>query len=78
MIVETLRRPVDPASLVAAEGAFVVVARDDVLARLGAEGLQQVAQVADDREGAQHGVGSLHQVVDHDQGDQPAGDAWPS
>ena len=59
-----LRGGVHPAALVAVEGPLLVVVADDVLAQLGAERLQQVAQVADDREVAQDGMALLHQVVD--------------
>ena len=59
-----LRRRVDPAALITAERPVGVVVGDDVLAQLGADGLEQVPQVADDREVAQDRVASLRQVVD--------------
>ena len=69
-----LRGGVDPAPLVAREGPLLVVGGDDVLAQLGAERLEQVAEVPDDREVAQDGVAALDQVVaDHPgEGDQRA------
>ena len=56
VVVLELGRRVDPAPLVAAERPLLVVAGDDVLAQLGAEPLEQEAQVADDREVAQDRV----------------------
>src|SRR5690606_3326306 len=54
---------VDEAALVAAEGPLGVVVRNDVLAQLRPDLLQEVARVPDDRERAQDGVPPLEQVV---------------
>ena len=51
-----LGRGVDPAAFVPAERPFFVVAGDDVLAQLGADRFEPVAQVADDGKIAQDGV----------------------
>ena len=58
-----LGRRVDPAALVAAEGPLLVVVGDDVLAQLGADALEQEAEVPEDREVAGDGVALLQQVV---------------
>ena len=50
VVVLALRRGVDPSSLVAAERPLLVVVGDDVLAELGTDRLQPVAEVPDDRE----------------------------
>ena len=48
-------------------GLLGVVVGDDVLAQLGPDGLEEEAQVPDDREVAQDRVLALHEVVDrHD------------
>ena len=56
VVVLLLRRRVDPAALIARERPLLVVAGDDVLAQLGPDRLEQVAEVADDREVAQDRV----------------------
>ena len=58
-----LRRRVDPAPLISAEGLLRVVVGDDVLAQFGADTFQKEAQVADDRIVAQDGVMPLQQVI---------------
>jgi hypothetical protein len=70
-----LRRRVHPAPLVAAEGPLRVVVRDDVLAQLGADGLEQEPQVPDDRVVAQDGVAALQQVPGRQAGQAPADEA---
>ena len=61
---------VDPPPLVAAERTLLVVVGDDVLAELGADGFQPVAEVADEREVSQDGVLPLRQVMQHDRHEQ--------
>src|SRR5262249_53486615 len=79
VVVLALRRRVDPAPLIARERALFIVAGDDVLAQLGADRLEPVAEVADDREVAQHGVLLLRDVVERDDHEQRAEpDAEPS
>ena len=68
VVVLELGGRVDPAALVAAEGPLLVVARDDVLPQLGAEALQEEAEVADDRVGAEDGVPLLRHVARRDDG----------
>src|SRR4029079_16678334 len=46
VVVLLLRRRVDPATLIAAEGALLVVARDDVLAERTAERFEPKAEAA--------------------------------
>ena len=50
VVVLQLGAGVDPPALVTAEGPLLVVARDDVLAQLGTEPLEEEARVAHDRE----------------------------
>src|SRR5262249_55423251 len=66
IVVLLLRAGVDPAPLIARERSLLVVAGDDVLAQLGTERLEEIAQVADEREVANDGVPSLHEVVNGD------------
>ncbi len=61
-----LRRRVDPAALVAAEGAFLVVPRDDVLPERPSERLEPVPEAAEDREVRDDRVRLLDAVVDRD------------
>jgi hypothetical protein len=68
VVVLELGRRVHPAALVAAERAFLVVARDDVLPQLGADLLHEVAAVPEHGVVAQQGVSALHQVVRGDPG----------
>src|SRR5690606_28656595 len=63
VVVLFLRRRVDPAALVARERPLLVVAGDDVLAQLGTDGLEPVAEVTDDGEVAQDRVTLLRHVV---------------
>ena len=63
VVVLALARGVDPGALVAGEGPFLVVARDDVLAQLRADALQEEAQVAHHRVVVQQGVLALQDVV---------------
>ena len=74
----------DPAPLIARERALLVVGGDDVLAQLGAERLERVAKVPDDREVAQDRAPALEQVVAHDARERGGGGArarscraWP-
>src|SRR5262249_14222568 len=62
-----LRRRVDPPPLVARKRPLLVVAGDDVLAELRAEGLEDVAQVADEREIADDRVALLRHVIQRNQ-----------
>ncbi len=63
VVVLLLRRRVHPTTLVAGERAFLVVCRDDVLAQLRTDGLEQVPRVPDDREvAAEVGVFALEEV----------------
>jgi len=61
---------VDQRALRAGERQLVVVALDQVLADLRADGFDQVADVAQDRVVAAHGVVALPQVVQADQAEQ--------
>ena len=54
---------VHPAALRAAERPLLAVARDDVLPELGAERLEDVAQVSDEGKVAQDRVPALYDVV---------------
>jgi hypothetical protein len=67
-----LGRRVDPAALVARERPLLVVARDDVLAQLGADALDQVPPVADEREVAQDRVAALQRVARGDRSQRGA------
>jgi hypothetical protein len=49
VVVLELRGGVDPTALVAAERPLFLITGDDVLAELGTDGLQPVAQMTDDR-----------------------------
>jgi hypothetical protein len=68
-----LRRRVHPAALVARERPLLVVRRDDVLAQLRPDRLEQVPEVPDDREIAQDRVAALAQVVRGEAGESGAG-----
>ncbi|MNV75778.1 hypothetical protein D3C71_1690940 [compost metagenome] len=61
---------VDQRTLRAGERQLVVVALDQVLADFRADGFDQVADVAQDRVVAAHGVVALPQVVQADQAEQ--------
>jgi hypothetical protein len=61
--------------LVAAERAFLGIRGDDVLAQLGADRLEPVAEAADDREVAPDGVLALGQVAQGDDDEDRGQDA---
>src|SRR5262249_19774938 len=63
VIVVSLRRRVDPPALVTAERALLVVVGDDVLAKLGANRLEPVPKMPDDREIPKDGMPALHEIV---------------
>ena len=66
VVVLALGGCVDPPPLVAAERTLLVVVGHDVLAELGADGLQPVAEVADDWKVSQDGALALRQVIQRD------------
>src|SRR5262245_58548911 len=63
VVVLTLRRRVDPSTFIAAERPLLVVAGHDVLPQLGADCLQPVTKVTDDREIPQDGMLPLQKVM---------------
>jgi hypothetical protein len=69
IVVLQLGGGVDPAALVTAERPLLVVARDDVLPQLRADGLEQEAGVPDDRKVAQDRVPALDEIVTGDRGE---------
>ena len=66
IIILPLRRRIDPASLVPAERALLVVACNDVLPQLRSYGFEQIPQVPDDGIVPKYGVLPLHDVMDYD------------
>ena len=64
VVVLAFGRRVDPSPLVAAERTLLVVVGDDVLAELGTDRFQPVAEVSDDRERPEDRVLTLRQIVD--------------
>ena len=66
VVVLFFARCVDPPPLVPTEGPLLVVVRDDVLPQLGADRLQDVSEVANDRKTSKNGVSLLDEVVEHD------------
>lgn len=62
-VVLALAGGIDPATLVTAEGALLVVAGHDALPQLRADGLQSVAGAGDDGEVATQGVLGLGKVL---------------
>ncbi len=63
VVVLEFRRRVDPAPLVPAEGSFLIIAADDVLAQFRPNRLECVPRVPDDGEVPQNGVPLLQEVV---------------
>jgi hypothetical protein len=61
-----LRRRVDPAPLVAAEGTLLVVSGDNVLPERASQGLEPKPKVAHDREVADDGVLPLQAIADRE------------
>ena len=70
-----LRRGVDPAALVPAEGALLVVAGHDVLAERAAQLLEPVAEAADEREVRDDRVRLLEPVAHGDRDENEQDDA---
>jgi hypothetical protein len=66
VVVLELGRGVDPSALVSAERPLLVVARDDVLAKLRSDGLDPEARVPDHREVPQDRMPTLDQVMGGD------------
>jgi len=69
-----LRRGVDEATFVSREGPFLVVVGDDVLPQLGSGLLEQVAEVADDREVAEDRMLLLGHVVNEEADEEDTDD----
>ena len=66
VVVLPLRRRIDPAALVAAERAFFVVARDDVLPQLRPDRLKEVSKMSNDRKVSEDRMATLCQIMnDH-------------
>ena len=72
IVVLELRRGVDPSALLTAEGSFLVVVGDDVLSQFWPEHLEQIAEVADDREVVEDGVSTLREVIDRNRCEERA------
>jgi hypothetical protein len=63
VVVDAFCRGIDPPPLVPVEGPFLAVVRHYVLAQLGPDRFEQVAQMADYREVTEDGVPTLGQVI---------------
>ncbi len=65
IVVLTLGRGIDPSSLIPAEGSFLIIVGDDVLAKLRANGLQPKTQMTNDREIADDRVLLLNDIMEN-------------